>query len=44
MAKLLLILIVAGALSEGLTPPEPPLLIDAAPSAQSLIVPLDLTE
>jgi hypothetical protein len=33
MAKLLVILIVVGALSEGLAPSQPPLLIDAAPTA-----------
>lgn len=31
MAKLLLILIMAGALANELTPSEPPLLIDSAP-------------
>ena len=33
MGKLLLILIVGGALSEALASSEPPLLIDSAPSA-----------
>jgi hypothetical protein len=33
MAKLFFILLVAGALSEGMRPSQPPLLIDAAPSA-----------
>jgi hypothetical protein len=33
MAKLLSILIVAGALSEALAPSQPPLLIDPAPTA-----------
>jgi len=32
MAKLLFILIMAGALADGLTPKEPPLLIDSPPS------------
>jgi hypothetical protein len=35
MAKLLLILIVGGALSEGMKPSEPPLLIDSASAASS---------
>ncbi len=43
MAKLLLILILGGALSEVLGPSEPPLLIDPAPSASSQIVALDVT-
>ena len=41
MAKLLLILIVGGALSEGLAPSQPPLLIDAAPSAAAPAEALD---
>ena len=33
MGKLLLILILGGALADGLAPKEPPLLIDASPAA-----------
>jgi hypothetical protein len=43
MAKLLVILIVVGALSEGLAPSQPPLLIDAAPAAAAPAKPLDVT-
>ncbi len=43
MAKLLLILILGGALAEGLQPTEPPLLIDSSPSATSQTAPLDVT-
>ena len=43
MAKLLVILIVVGALSEGLAPSQPPLLIDAAPAAAEPPKPLDVT-
>jgi len=43
MAKLLLILIVGGAISEGLAPSQPPLLIDSPPSATASIGPLDAT-
>ena len=42
MAKLLLILIVAGALSESLAPSQPPLLIDSAQAASAPAEPLDL--
>ena len=41
MAKLLLILIVGGALSEAMAPSQPPLLIDSAPSAAAPAEPLD---
>jgi hypothetical protein len=43
MAKLFFILIVGGVLSEGMGPPEPPLLIDSAPSAMTSAGPLDVT-
>ena len=42
MAKLVVILIVVGALSEALTPSQPPLLIDAAPSAAAPAKALDV--
>ena len=43
MAKLLLILIVGGALSEGLAPSQPPLLIDSAPPATAPAESLDVS-
>ena len=43
MAKLFLILIIGGVLSEGMGPPEPPLLIDSSPSATAAAAPLDVT-
>ena len=43
MAKLFFILIVGGALSEGMAPSEPPLLIDP-PAATSPVQPLDATD
>ena len=42
MAKLLLILIVGGALSETLAPSQPPLLIDSPPTVAAPAEPLDL--
>ena len=43
MAKLLVILIVGGALTEALAPSQPPLLIDSAPPATAPAEPLDVT-
>ena len=42
MAKLLLILIAGGALSEFLEPAQPPLLIDSPPASTAPAEPLDL--
>ena len=44
MAKLLLILLVGGALSEGLAPTEPPLLIDSPQATSAPAEPLDLID
>ena len=41
MVKLLLILVMSGALADAMTPSEPPLLIDSAPATP--IVTLDVT-
>ena len=41
MAKLLLILIVGGALSEAMAPSQPPLLIDSPQAASTPAEPLD---
>jgi hypothetical protein len=41
MVKLLLILIMSGALADAMAPSEPPLLIDSAPAAP--VVALDVT-
>ena len=43
MAKLFFILIIGGALSEGMKPAEPPLLIDPGPPAAASAGPLDVT-
>jgi len=43
MAKLLLILIVGGALTEAMAPSQPPLLIDSPRAAAAPAEPLDVT-
>ena len=44
MVKLLLILVLSGALAEALTPAPPPLLIDSAPAPPAQAIAIDAAE